>query len=650
MITINNKGRFSIPDEDVFIGFAGDNLSVKREFFLEGVTDPTTIYRMYLLFDDGTSNFFLLDKELMEKGTKLIWNIESDHIFKSGIVILQIKGTNSQGKTFHTCQTSLVVQKSIEFSESYNTMVNSEFLQQEEKLNGFIEKANTIKAEADELYAKIKEAQIDSVPTENSESPITSGGVHYALSTKLDDADNSVKENNIADNAVTSDKIMNSSIGFEKFSADTMIDKSSDSGMAYTFASDTHIPTTAFVKAVNEETKEIIENGLADLEIVKIGYGEDLANYKDRNKLYYAESGISAVNGISLDGGAGNYVGFIRYVGENWIVLSYAGMHRGVFVINSAGNVTPVADTEPKKNSNNLITSGAVYNNSEYLKRLISEIPKFNIAVVNELPTENISDTTIYLLASGNDESNIFTEYVYVDKSWEKLGTQTVDLSNYVQKTDYATDKKAGLVKPGMGLTIQEGGKLAGDVLSAGDVHNGDPQNIISAGSLREYFKYRSTTSISETATDTQFPTAKAVYNELNQKLDNSIIETGSFKLTLIQDSLQFADYISSQSCSYFKIGNMVTLNISVVFNKCVKSEHPELTSYILSWLTFSGLPYPCNSLKNMKGIVFSNTGQARGYVVNNNMISLFAHIGIKQTSADTSQDEGISLSISYII
>ncbi|MGN0489675.1 MAG: hypothetical protein ACI4HO_10470 [Ruminococcus sp.] len=274
MITINSNGRFCIPDEDVFIGFAGDNLNVKREFFLEGVTDPTTIYRMYLLFDDGTSNFFLLDKELTETGTKLIWNIESDQIFKSGIVILQIKGTNNQGKIFHTCQTSLVVQKSIEFSESYNTIVNSEFLQHEEDLNDFLIKVNSIKAEAETLYEKIKDADIDSTPTENSDSPVASGGVYSALKAKIDDTDNSVKNNNLvdravtsdklSDNAVTSDKIMDRSVGFNKLDKDTMIDTSSNSGMAYALAGDTHIPTTGFVKVINEGTLEKLENKLDD--------------------------------------------------------------------------------------------------------------------------------------------------------------------------------------------------------------------------------------------------------------------------------------------------------------------------------------------------------------------------------------------------
>ena len=224
MITINSNGRFCIPDEDVFIGFAGDNLNVKREFFLEGVTDPTTIYRMYLLFDDGTSNFFLLDKELMETGTKLIWDIESDQIFKSGIVILQIKGTNNQGKIFHTCQTSLVVQKSIEFSESYNTIVNSEFLQHEEDLNDFLGKVNSIKAEAETLYEKIKDADIDSTPTENSDSPVASGGVYSSLKAKLDDTDNSVKSNNLVDGAVTSTKIADGAVSRGKLGYEAVSD------------------------------------------------------------------------------------------------------------------------------------------------------------------------------------------------------------------------------------------------------------------------------------------------------------------------------------------------------------------------------------------------------------------------------------------
>lgn len=67
----------------------------------------------------------------------------------------------------------------------------------------------------------------------------------------------------------------------------------------------------------------------------------------------------------------------------------------------------------------------------EEVDNMISVIPKFAIKPVSTLPTENISTTTIYLLANGSGETdNLYDEYIYTDK-WDKLGTQTVDLSNY---------------------------------------------------------------------------------------------------------------------------------------------------------------------------------------------------------------------------
>lgn len=66
----------------------------------------------------------------------------------------------------------------------------------------------------------------------------------------------------------------------------------------------------------------------------------------------------------------------------------------------------------------------------------ISSIPKFAIAVVTDLPTDNISETTIYLKKTGSDTQNLYTEYIYVNSKWEQLGTQKLDLSGYLTKTD----------------------------------------------------------------------------------------------------------------------------------------------------------------------------------------------------------------------
>ena len=67
----------------------------------------------------------------------------------------------------------------------------------------------------------------------------------------------------------------------------------------------------------------------------------------------------------------------------------------------------------------------------EEVDNMISAIPKFDIEVVDSLPVSQISTTTIYLLRnSGEETENLYDEYIYTTE-WEKLGTQTVDLSNY---------------------------------------------------------------------------------------------------------------------------------------------------------------------------------------------------------------------------
>ncbi len=59
-----------------------------------------------------------------------------------------------------------------------------------------------------------------------------------------------------------------------------------------------------------------------------------------------------------------------------------------------------------------------------------------NFQVVDVLPTENISTSTIYLVPSTTPgEENIYDEYIYVNGDWEHIGSTSVDLSDYVTKT-----------------------------------------------------------------------------------------------------------------------------------------------------------------------------------------------------------------------
>ena len=84
---------------------------------------------------------------------------------------------------------------------------------------------------------------------------------------------------------------------------------------------------------------------------------------------------------------------------------------------NDAGYIT--------KDVNDLVS----YYDKTEVDNMISTIPKFSIKVVDELPTEDISPTTIYLLRVEGDDH--FEEWVYVDNEWDKLGDGNIDLSDY---------------------------------------------------------------------------------------------------------------------------------------------------------------------------------------------------------------------------
>ena len=76
------------------------------------------------------------------------------------------------------------------------------------------------------------------------------------------------------------------------------------------------------------------------------------------------------------------------------------------------------------------------------IKDTISAIPKFHTLVVNSLPddAEFKSESTIYLVKSGNDAQNLYTEYIWINGAWEELGTQKVNLDGYLTQSNLSID------------------------------------------------------------------------------------------------------------------------------------------------------------------------------------------------------------------
>lgn len=81
------------------------------------------------------------------------------------------------------------------------------------------------------------------------------------------------------------------------------------------------------------------------------------------------------------------------------------------------------------------------------VNNLISAITTLDIRVVQTLPTEDISTTTIYLVPKTTAGTNdVYDEYVYVSNAWEHIGSTDIDLSGYQTKIDSSHKLSSDLV------------------------------------------------------------------------------------------------------------------------------------------------------------------------------------------------------------
>lgn len=185
--------------------------------------------------------------------------------------------------------------------------------------------------------------------------------------------------------------------------------------------------------------------------IINCPYGTDLADCTDTSKIYYFHTGFSTLNGENLTGlsSAGTAIGLIKKVNHGWLYFPSGeglrttnlfiredGTRRllgGTFDYNDLNNKPTINDVE--LTGNKTLSELDLYSKEE-VESLISLIPQFDIKVVETLPTNAISGTTLYLVPSSNGEPNMCTEYIYVNNTWKKLGEHTLDLSDCVKLVD----------------------------------------------------------------------------------------------------------------------------------------------------------------------------------------------------------------------
>lgn len=81
------------------------------------------------------------------------------------------------------------------------------------------------------------------------------------------------------------------------------------------------------------------------------------------------------------------------------------------------------------------------------VNNLISAITTMDIQVVQTLPVQDISTTTIYLVPKTTTEQNdAYDEYIYVSNAWEHIGSTDIDLSGYQTKIDSTHKLSSDLV------------------------------------------------------------------------------------------------------------------------------------------------------------------------------------------------------------
>lgn len=121
MITIQN-GKLTIPDDDRFVGFAGDNTVNTKQFVLTDCVRENCEYYLCMRFDDDTVRSIPLDAAADHGDTVLTWHIRAEHLCSSGVVQAQVKIAGSDGDIEHTTKDFFLVGSAVELDDDGGEM------------------------------------------------------------------------------------------------------------------------------------------------------------------------------------------------------------------------------------------------------------------------------------------------------------------------------------------------------------------------------------------------------------------------------------------------------------------------------------------------------------------------------------------------
>ena len=121
MITIQN-GKLIIPDEDRFVGFAGDNSVNTKQFTVIDFTEENCAFTLCMRFDDDTVRTVPLTAVPDHGDTVLTWTVRSEHLCSAGVVQVQVKIADSDGNIEHTTKDFFLIGSAVELDDDGSEM------------------------------------------------------------------------------------------------------------------------------------------------------------------------------------------------------------------------------------------------------------------------------------------------------------------------------------------------------------------------------------------------------------------------------------------------------------------------------------------------------------------------------------------------
>lgn len=179
----------------------------------------------------------------------------------------------------------------------------------------------------------------------------------------------------------------------------------------------------------------------------------------------FTDSYKNTIDGLVSSGGQANVIETVKVNGDALTPDASKAVNIDLsgYVLKETGKRL-MTDAEGTKLSKLADDPNATY----ATKDQVSAIPKFAVVVVDALPTEDISTSTLYLVPNSGSGNNSHDEYIYAGDAWELLGTTQVDISGKADKSYVDTELGKKVDK-----TTTINGKALSDNITLGKVDVG---------------------------------------------------------------------------------------------------------------------------------------------------------------------------------